>query len=170
MSSWAALRAMSRDHLTHYEPQWASDELSRSAYRRRLRHHARDLGVDAAYAFFIFRDPGDDLLGGITLSNVRRGVSQAASLGYWIGAPHAGKGRMTAAVHALLPFAFKRLALHRIEAACLTGNASSIRVLEKAGFQREGVARHYLKINGVWQDHILFAVLMDDASASAGMR
>ena len=161
--AWAELRAMSRQHLTVWEPQWARDELTRSAFRRRLRQYQRELREDQGYAFLIFRHAGAKLLGGLSVSNVRRGVAQAASLGYWIGAPYVGRGHMTDAVKAVLPFAFVTLGLHRLEAACLPHNLPSTRVLEKAGFKREGMARRYLKINGVWQDHDLFALLQDDA-------
>jgi len=161
-AAWAELRALSRDHLTPWEPQWARDELSRDAFRRRVRHYQRELREDLGYAFFLFRDYDDQLLGGITLSNVRRGVTQAAAVGYWIGKPYAGRGLMTKAVAGIVRFAFEELKLHRLEAACMPSNTASIRVLEKNGFQREGLARRYLKINGVWQDHLLYATLADD--------
>ena len=102
------------------------------------------------------------MIGGLNLSNVRRGVAQTASLGYWIGAPLRGSGLMTDAVRATLRFAFGVLRLNRLEAACLPSNAASQRVLEKVGFTREGRARRYLKINDQWQDHDLFALLQDD--------
>ena len=70
---------------------------------------------------------------------------------------------MTDAVRCIVPFAFGTLGLHRLEAACLPHNAASTRVLEKSGFRREGTARRYLKINDVWQDHDLYALLHDDA-------
>jgi [ribosomal protein S5]-alanine N-acetyltransferase len=162
-SAWAELRAMSRQHLTVWEPQWARDELTRSAFRRRLRQYQRELRDDQGYAFLIFRHADSTLLGGLSISNVRRGVAQAASVGYWIGAPHVRRGHMTDAVGAVLPFAFATLGLHRLEAACLPHNLASTRVLEKVGFKREGMARRYLKINGIWQDHDLFALLQDDA-------
>jgi [ribosomal protein S5]-alanine N-acetyltransferase len=136
--------------------------LSRSAYRRRLRHYQREIKDDLGYAFLIFRDGDTALLGGLTLSNVRRGVTQAASLGYWIGAPHAHRGIMSAAVQAILPFVFDELKLHRLEAACLSHNEGSIRVLQRCGFQPEGLARKYLKIDGQWRDHALFAIVADD--------
>ena len=104
----------------------------------------------------------DALLGGITFSNVRRGVAQSASLGYWIGAPHAHQGYMTEALSAVLDFAFDHLALHRVEAACLPDNEASQGLLLKIGFQDEGYARQYLRINGRWQDHRLFALLKGD--------
>jgi ribosomal-protein-alanine N-acetyltransferase len=162
-SDWAELRALSRAHLIPWEPQWARDELARSAFRRRVRQYQRELKEDLGYAFLVFRQADAALVGGLSISNVRRGVAQAASVGYWIGAPHVGRGYMTDAVKAVLPYAFVTLGLHRLEAACLPHNAASTRVLLKTGFKREGMARRYLKINGVWQDHDLFAQLQDDA-------
>lgn len=162
---WAELRALSREHLTPWEPQWTRDELTRSAYRRRLRHYQREQREDLGYALFIFRNGDDELLGGITLSNVRRGVSQSTSLGYWLGAPYVRRGHMTDAVGAALGYAFTDLRLHRVEAACLPTNVASSRVLQQNGFVGEGLARRFLKINGIWQDHLLFARLIDDASA-----
>jgi ribosomal-protein-alanine N-acetyltransferase len=162
-AAWAELRALSRHHLTVWEPQWSRDELTRSAYRRRLRQYQRELREDQGYALFILRASDATLVGGLSISNVRRGVAQAASVGYWIGEPHAGRGHMTEALRAVLPFAFGTLGLNRLEAACQPNNGPSRRVLEKVGFRREGMARRYLKINGAWQDHDLYALLHDDA-------
>jgi len=161
-SDWAALREASRAFLTPWEPTWPADDLSRSAFRRRLRRYAEDQRSDASYAFFLFRKADQTLLGGLTLANIRRGVAQAGSIGYWIGEPYARRGQMTAAVRALVPFAFATLRLHRLEAACIPSNAASIRLLENTGFAREGYAREYLCINGLWQDHLLFARLAGD--------
>lgn len=162
-ASWGELRSLSRDHLSPWEPAWARDELTRSAFRRRLRHYNREAHDDLGYAFFIFDNEDDALLGGITLSSVRRGVTQAASLGYWLGLPYVGRGRMSDAVSAMIPFAFGQLRLHRIEAASIPSNQPSIRVLERSGFEREGLARQYLKINGHWSDHILFGLVAPGA-------
>lgn len=164
-SAWAELRARSRDHLIPWEPQWSRDELSRSSFRRRLRHYQRELREDLGYAFFIFRRADDVLLGGITLSNVRRGVAQVGSLGYWIGEPYICQGYMTDAVAAITTFAMQDLMLHRVEAACLPANVPSQKVLERNGFLNEGLARKYLKINGQWQDHLLYALLAEDHRA-----
>jgi [ribosomal protein S5]-alanine N-acetyltransferase len=160
---WAALRESSRAFLTPWEPTWPADDLTRPAFRRRLRRYAEDLRTDQSYALFIFRTSDSLLVGGLTLANVRRGVAQAGSLGYWIGQPFARRGYMLAAVRALVPFAFGPLRLHRLEAACIPTNAASIGLLEKSRFTREGYAREYLCINGVWQDHLLFARLKADA-------
>ena len=159
---WAALREASRAFLSPWEPTWPHDDLTRSAFRRRLKRYAEDLRSDQAYPFFLFRKEDNVLVGGLTLANIRRGVAQAGSLGYWMGERHAGCGHMAAAVMALIPFSFGTLRLHRLEAACIPTNVASIRLLEKTGFTREGFAREYLCINGTWQDHLLYALLKDD--------
>lgn len=166
-AAWAELRSQSRAHLTPWEPAWTRDELIKSNYRRRLRTYARDVREDLGYAYFITDARTDALLGGITLSNVRRGAAQTATLGYWIGAPYKGQGRMQDAVQTLVPYAFRALVLHRIEAASMVKNDASLRVLEKSGFQREGLIRQYLKINGAWEDHVLLGRLdsMNDPAA-----
>jgi ribosomal-protein-alanine N-acetyltransferase len=163
-SAWARLREESRAFLAPWEPTWLSDDLTRAAFRRRLRRQAEDIAADESFAFLIFDATSDELLGGLTLGGVRRGVAQAATLGYWMGAPHAGKGRMTRAVAAVVRFGFDTLRLHRIEAACIPDNAPSIALLERNGFRREGFARAYLKINDAWRDHILLALLEGEAT------
>jgi [ribosomal protein S5]-alanine N-acetyltransferase len=159
---WADLREKSRSFLEPWEPIWPADDLTRGAFRRRLKRYAEDYHADHAYSFFIFRADANVLVGGVTLSNVRRGVAQASSIGYWMGAPYARLGLMSRALRALIPFSFNNLRLHRLEAACIPTNVASIRLLEKSGFQREGYARQYLCINGMWQDHLLYARLRDD--------
>jgi ribosomal-protein-alanine N-acetyltransferase len=159
---WAALREISRAFLIPWEPTWPADDLTRAAYRRRLRRYAEDMRTDQSYAFFVFRDRDNVLVGGLTLANVRRGVAQAGSLGYWMGQPFAGHGLMSKAVRALIPCSFGVLGLHRLEAACIPTNTASITLLERTGFVREGYAREYLCINGSWQDHLLYARLKDD--------
>ncbi|HEU0095428.1 MAG TPA: GNAT family protein, partial [Rhizomicrobium sp.] len=160
---WAKLRGDSRDFLAPWEPVWADDELTRGAFRRRIKRYQKETRLDSAYVFFVLRESDDALLGGVTLSNVRRGVTQCCTLGYWIGAQFARKGYMTSAVKALVPFIFRTLGLHRIEAACLTDNDASKNLLARTGFRQEGLARRYLLINGAWADHLLFALLKDEA-------
>jgi ribosomal-protein-alanine N-acetyltransferase len=169
-SAWAEIRQMSRDHLVPWEPAWPRDELTRAAYRRRIRHYQREMREDLGYAFFIFTERDERLLGGLTLGNIRRGVTQAATLGYWLGIGATGKGYMREAVTAACPFAFDRLRLHRIEAACLPHNAPSIAVLDHCGFTREGLGRRYLRIAGEWQDHVLYARLGDDPPVAGAVR
>ncbi len=160
--AWAELREQSRSFLAPWEPSWSRDALSRAAFRRRLRSYEVEWHRGTTYSFLLFLRDDDGLVGGVTLSNVRRGVAQSASLGYWVGEPYARQGYMSEALRAVLDFAFDRLALHRVEAACLPDNAASQGLLRKIGFQEEGCCREYLRINGRWQDHRLFAMLRDD--------
>lgn len=157
-AQWAELRRASRDFLQPWEPRWAADDLEKRAWRQRLRRYRREFDRSSGYAFFIFLADGT-LVGGISIANIRLGVAQSAQIGYWIGEPHAGKGLMLDALRALIPFGFDTLRLHRLEAACMPENDRSVRLLEKAKFQREGLMRSYLKINGVWRDHFLYALI-----------
>jgi ribosomal-protein-alanine N-acetyltransferase len=159
---WASLRARSRGFLTPWEPTWPHDALSRASYRARLARYAEDWRTDQGYNFFIFANHSDALTGGVGLSNLRRGVAETASLGYWIGEPFARQRYMSAALPLVLDFAFDRLRLHRVEAACLPTNVPSRALLLRTGFQQEGYARNYLLIDGKWQDHLLFAILRED--------
>jgi ribosomal-protein-alanine N-acetyltransferase len=159
---WSSLRRESRSFLAPWEPEWPPDELGRAAWRQRIARSFEDHRRGAAVGFFIFARDERRLLGGITLGNIRYGVARSGHIGYWIGERFAGQGYMSEALGLLSAYAFDRLTLHRIEAACIPSNARSIRVLEKAGFQREGLLRSYLKINGIWQDHFLYALIVDD--------
>ncbi len=159
---WARLRERSRAFLTPWEPTWAVDEFTRAAYRRRLRRYAKDLRDGIALPFLVFRDTDGALVGGCNLNNIRRGVLQAGALGYWVGEPFQRSGYTRAAVRAAVGFAFGAMELHRVEAACIPSNTASRRLLEQLGFSQEGVARSYLRINGVWRDHVLYALVKGD--------
>jgi ribosomal-protein-alanine N-acetyltransferase len=160
---WSDLRERSRAFLEPWEPVWPADDLTRPAFRRRLRRNADEIERDEAYPFFLFRESDHALLGGLTLGLIRRGVAQTATLGYWMGVQYAGKGYMSQAVRATVAHAFGPMRLHRVEAACIPTNISSAKLLERCGFVREGYARAYLRINGAWQDHILFSLLATDS-------
>jgi len=159
---WARVRDESRSFLTPWEPTWAPDDLSRSAYRRRLRRYARDIRDDEAHPFFFFRQGDGALLGGCTFSNIRRGAAAMCSLGYWVGAPYRRRGYTSAALRALIPYVMGAMRLNRVEAACLPENVASRQLLLKIGFRQEGRARHYLRINGAWRDHLLFGLIRAD--------
>lgn len=156
---WAALREQSRAFLQPWEPSWPADDLTRTAFKRRLAAYQRERAEGIAYRFLVFRSDDGALVGGLSLSNIRRGVAQTATLGYWAGASFAGRGYTTAAVRAATRFAFDRLWLHRVEAACVPENARSSHVLLKCGFRPEGRARAYLQIDGRWRDHDLFGIV-----------
>ncbi|MFA5948974.1 MAG: GNAT family protein [Hyphomicrobium sp.] len=161
-AAWAELRSQSRAHLVPWEPAWSMDDLTKASFRRRVRHYQKEALDDLGYALLIFETEGARLVGGLTLSHLKRGVTQSATLGYWLGAPYVGRGYMSDAVRAILPYTFETLSLHRIEASVQPTNEASLRVLDRVGFRREGMARGYLKINGQWQDHVLFAMLADE--------
>jgi [ribosomal protein S5]-alanine N-acetyltransferase len=156
-SQWRNLRQDSRTFLEPWEPAWRDDELLLSSFRKRVAHYAKLAHDDQAFPFFIWSHDGT-LLGAITISNVRRGVAQMATLGYWIGATFAHQGFMTDAVAATIVFARDELELHRLEAACLPKNTASMQLLQRSGFTREGFAASYLKINDQWEDHILWGL------------
>ena len=160
--AYAELRAASRTFLDQWEPTWPSDALTRESFQRRLRRYGSDWREDHGYSFFAFRSGDGALLGGISLSNLRRGVAQCGTLGYWIGAAHARQGYMTEALALMLGFCFGQLGLHRVEAACLPDNEASQRLLIRCGFREEGYAKQYLKIRGQWHDHAMFALLADE--------
>ena len=157
--AWSDLRRRSRAFLQPWEPAWPVDDLSRSAYRRRLMAYQRDMDLGTGYSFLVLRAADQELVGGITLSNIRRGVAQMGTVGYWAGEPYVRNGHTLAAVRAVCGFALGRMGLHRLEAACLPENEPSRRLLLKAGFELEGRATAYLKINGDWRDHLLFGMV-----------
>lgn len=160
--AWASLRAESSEFLTPWEPVWANDHLTRKSFTNRVYWAQRSLTTGSAVPVFMVRRDDNALLGAITLDNVRRGPSQAGTLGYWIGQRHARQGYMNEAIAGLVHYAFTTLDLSRVEAACLPENAASRGVLEKAGFKYEGVAQSYLQIGGRWRNHVLYANLRRD--------
>ena len=159
---WAALRLASADHLTPWEPSWAADHLTRKAFTNRVYWAQRSVTSGTALPLFMFRRNDDALIGAITLDNIRRGPAQAGTLGYWTGASFARHGYMQEAIQAVVHYAFTRVDLSRIEAACLPENAASRGLLESCGFKYEGVAQSYLQISGRWRTHVLYAALRMD--------
>ncbi|WP_310621083.1 GNAT family N-acetyltransferase [Flexibacterium corallicola] len=159
---WRQLRGESQTFLQPWEPLWTKDELSKTSFKTRIRRQSQERRSRIAFPFFIFKKGTNELLGGLNLTNVRRGVSQAASLGYWMGARHAGQGYMRRGVQCALDYMFQKENLHRIEAACLASNNASIGLLKRVGFHDVGYAKEYLCINGKWQDHVLFACLQKE--------
>ncbi|NRB29511.1 MAG: GNAT family N-acetyltransferase [Rhizobiaceae bacterium] len=161
--SWADLRGESANFLRPFEPAWTPDELSKSAFRARLRRQEADISSGRGLPWFVFnRENPDVLMGGLTISNIRRGVAETGTLGYWMGEKFADQGYMKEALLAVCEDVFNVHNLHRIEAATVLENKQSQGLLRRCGFQEEGVARKYLRINGEWRDHILFARLAED--------
>lgn len=161
--SWSRLRAVSRRFLEPWEPRWVADELTREGYRRRLRRYQDDMAAGLTAPFLIFRRSDEELVGGINLNGIQRGVSQMCSVGYWIGEPHVRQGFAREALQLVVDHGFQTLQLHRIEANCLPSNLPSRSLIESSGFRYEGVSRAYLCINGRWEDHLRYAALATDS-------
>ena len=160
--AWATLRQESEEFLTPWEPSWAVDHLTRKAFTNRVYWAQRSVAGGSAVPLFLLRRDNECLVGAITLDNIRRGPSQAGTLGYWTGERFARRGYMREAINALVHYAFTKMDLSRIEAACLPENAASRGLLESSGFKYEGVAQSYLQIDSRWRTHVLYAALRSD--------
>lgn len=157
--AWKKLRENSADFLIPWEPRWPADDLTWTGYRRRLKFVRQDLKNGVGLTFFIFHRDTDQLLGGMTFSNIRHGSVRGCQLGYWMGEAYSGQGYMKTAVNNALYFLFTNTTLERVEAVCLPENERSIGLLQKLGFRKEGEIRQYMEINGERRDHLLFGIL-----------
>ena len=160
--AWQKLRQENQAYLTPWEPEWDARHLTRLTYRSRLAKFKKMVANDEAYPFHIFRASDDRLIGACNITHVQRQVAQTAQLGYWVGEHYARQGFARASVSAAVKFCFETLGLHRVEAGVQADNIASIKVLTAMGFELEGTARGYLKINGKWEDHDIYAKLSSD--------
>ncbi|GMK37390.1 putative ribosomal-protein-alanine acetyltransferase [Paenibacillus sp. CCS19] len=112
--------------------------------------------------FGVFIKESRELVGRAALTGIAGGAFLNAYLGYAIDQAHNGKGFATIAVNHCVRYAFEQLGLHRVQAGVMPHNKASLRVLENAGFREEGLAKHYLRINGRWEDHVLLAITQED--------
>jgi len=160
--AWSRLRQDSHDYLVPWEPSWAAEHLSRKSFTNRVYWAQRSVNGGTALPLFLCRREDQVLVGAITLDNIRRGPAQAGTLGYWTGLPFARLGYMREAIGAVVHYAYTKLDLSRIEAACLPENTASRGLLESTSFKYEGVAQSYLQINGRWRSHVLYAALRSD--------
>lgn len=168
--AWTSLRDQSREFLIPWEPVWADDHLSRRSFTNRVYWAQRSIANGTALPLFLVRREDSALLGAITLDNIRRGPSQAATTGYWIGKTYAREGYMREAIKAVVHYAFTTLDLSRMEAGCLPENTASRQLLESCGYKYEGVAQSYLQIAGRWRNHVLYANLRNDRRGRTGVR
>ncbi len=162
-SQWAYVRSKSKDFLIPFEPRWGEKDLSKHVFLRRVRYFEKQAALRQGFSFSIWKKTNDMqvLSGGLSLTNIRS-LSGHVNLGYWISESDKGKGIMSLAVALTLPFIFTSLGLRRVHAACLPNNNASRRVLEKNGFCKEGFAKNYLQIDGVWRDHVLYALTLEE--------
>ena len=159
---WVTTRREGADFLKPWEPIRSRDYDARSSFASRAGWAHRAAKAKTAFPFLIIGGRDGCLLGALTLDNVRYGPAKAGTVGYWIGPEFARQGVMSEALGMVVDFAFDRLDISRIEAACLPENDASRGVLEKAGFKYEGVAQSYLQIAGRWRTHVLYAHLRAD--------
>ncbi len=160
--AWSRVRREGADFLLPWEPVRAEDYAGKRAFKNRVYWSAKSTAEGRALPLFLERKDDGTFVGAVTLSNIRRGPAQMASLGYWIGPDFARQGYMSEAVSGIVSFAFEEMDLSRIEAACLPENQPSRGLLEGCGFKYEGVAQSYLQIAGRWRSHVLYANLRND--------
>lgn len=160
--SWRSCRLRNTDHLQPFEPTWSATAHSRTSFRNHVRRAQNELLIDRGASLFLIEKDGGEVIGGINLRNIRRSSAQMGTLGYWMSSEYGGAGRMKRAVGRLVHFGFEDYNLHRIEAACVPENKASAAILLGNGFEEEGFAKAYLRINGSWRDHRLFAILRPD--------
>ncbi|ACD20942.1 ribosomal protein S5-alanine N-acetyltransferase [Paraburkholderia phytofirmans] len=151
-----------RAHLQPWEPARSESFFEIDAVAGRLRSMATQTAAGNAVHFLLFDSESGELLGDCNFTNVVRGPFQACHLGFSIAMDAEGKGLMTEALTAAIPYAFKTMGLHRIMANYRPENTRSGLLLARLGFEKEGVARSYLQINGSWADHVLTSLLNPD--------
>ncbi|MFS0559309.1 GNAT family protein [Terribacillus sp. 179-K 1B1 HS] len=132
-------------------------------YRKNIEAAKKDWKEGIRYEFGIFLKPDDSLIGTVSLFFIERKTAEKCMIGYSLDEAHNGKGYMTEAVQLALDFAFGEAKFHRVEAGVMPRNLGSIAVLEKCGFQREGLERDLLRISGQFEDHYKYSILATDA-------
>ncbi len=168
-TQWSEVRTRCRDWLLRWEPRphdAPAPPEDRSSFASRCQARDRELQIGTGYGFGIFL--GSRFAGEITLSSIQRGPFQSGFVGYWVDRDLAGQGLVPEAVVMVLHFAFEALGLHRIEIAIIPRNLSSRRVVEKLALRMEGVAGRYLEIDGVWEDHVRYAVTAEEWAERRG--
>jgi len=162
--AWAAVRQNNEDWLTPWEPRPVVGRPDvtndQRAFAARCGARAREAQLGSGYGFGIFLD--DHLIGEVNLSSIRRGALQSGDIGYWVDRDHAGQGYMPESVVTVLAFAFEDLALHRVEIDIIPRNQRSRRVVEKLDLRMEGLAERLVEINGVWEDHLRYAITLEE--------
>lgn len=159
---WAMLRSHNAAYLKPWEPQWDENALTQEYYERRFRRQVREWQGDQCYPFLMIRNDDAAIIGAMNLNNVSRGAAQFASLGYWIAADQQRRGFVTEAGRLMMAHAFTTLRLHRLNAACLPENVRSRSLLTKLGFREEGFAARYIEIDGLWRDHVLYGLPVEE--------
>lgn len=156
---WTEHNRKNRDHFQAFSPAREEGFYTEEFQLDWIRRCIQDIREDRQYPFGVFLKETDELIGSISLFLVERRFLERAMIGYSLDKDHEGRGYMTEAVKLLVDFGFRELKLHRIWGEAKPSNQGSIRVLEKAGFEREGIARKNVRINGRWEDHMILSIL-----------
>jgi len=161
---WRAVRRRCADWLTQWEPRPQPGQPDtvedRQAFTSRCSVRLREIQLGTGFGFGIFDSNG--FCGEVNLNTIHRGARQNAYVGYWVDERVAGRGYMPEAVVSLLRFAFDDLRLHRVQVAIVPRNSASRRVVEKLGLRDEGTVLRYLQINGIWEDHVRYAITVEE--------
>jgi ribosomal-protein-alanine N-acetyltransferase len=162
--AWSEVRRRNESWLVPWEPQRLSGHpdptVDGSAFAARCAARDRDRHAYTGYAFGLFVD--QRVAGEINLNNIVRGALQTGTIGYWIDQAHAGHGYVAEGVVVLTRYAFEHLHLHRLEICIVPRNHNSRRVMEKLEYRCEGLAERFLEIAGVWEDHLRFAITVEE--------
>jgi ribosomal-protein-alanine N-acetyltransferase len=161
---WSEVRQRNAAWLTVWEPSRFPSQpdpvTDKSAFASRCLQRDRDRASGTAFQFALFVD--GRIAGEVNLNNLIRGAMQSCTVGYWIDEAHAGHGYTAEGVALVMQFAFEQLGLHRVEICIVPRNVRSRRIMEKLEIREEGVAERYLEINGVWEDHIRYAMTVEE--------
>jgi ribosomal-protein-alanine N-acetyltransferase len=160
---WHEVRTRCAAWLLRWEPRpkgapVPSEDRPSFAARCGIRERERHLGTGYGFGIFV----GERFVGEVTLSSIQRGPFQSAFIGYWIDEAMAGRGFVPEAVVVTLRFAFEAISLHRVEISIIPRNTASRRVVEKLGIREEGIAERFLEIDGVWEDHMRYAITSEE--------
>lgn len=162
---WREVRLRNAEWLTRWEPRRLPGQAdvieNRDAFAARCAARSREWQLGTGYGFGVFTE-NDAFAGEMNLSSVQRGPFQNAYVGYWIDEKFAGQSYTPEALVVTARYAFEQLSLHRLQIAIIPRNGASRRVVEKLGLREEGVALRYLEINGVWEDHIRYAITAEE--------
>ena len=163
-AEWREVRIRNEGWLVPWEPRRpvsAPDPTKdRTAFEARCAARDRERNSDHAYPFGVFVD--QRFVGEVNINNVTRGALQSGTIGYWIDEARAGHGYIAEAVAVVFRYAFEELALHRLEVCIVPRNTNSRRVMDKLGLREEGVALRYLEIDGTWEDHVRYAITVEE--------
>lgn len=163
-SAWSEVRRRNHEWLTKWEPSRSpylpDPTTDRDAFTARCAQRERERQSGAAYSFGLFVD--NALAGEVNLNSVQRGALMSGVIGYWIDQAQAGNGYVAEGVVLLLRYAFEDLRLHRLEICIVPRNGNSRRVMEKLHLREEGTAVRFLEINGVWEDHVRYAITAEE--------